>query len=92
VRYAEVPRSAAFLELDNADLEKDCVLSGGDDYELLFTASADRRSMLEELSRELRLPLARIGTITPGHANLTVLDESGRPLPHRRSFDHFAAR
>jgi thiamine-monophosphate kinase len=93
VRYADVPRPAAFSKLDNADLEKDCVLSGGDDYELLFTASADRRSLLEALSRELRLPLARIGTITPGDANLTVLDESGRPLRHRRGgFDHFAAR
>ena len=92
VRYAEVPRPAAFSKLDDADLERDCVLSGGDDYELLFTASADRRSLLEALSRELRLPLARIGIITPGDANLTVLDESGRPLPHRRGFDHFAAR
>jgi thiamine-monophosphate kinase len=92
VRYAEVPRSAAFSKLDNADLEKNCVLSGGDDYELLFTASVDRRSLLEALSRELRLPLARIGTITPGDANLTVLDEGGRPLPHRGGFDHFAAR
>ena len=92
VRYAEVPRAAAFAKLANPDLEKDCVLSGGDDYELLFTASANRRSVLEALSRELRLPLARIGTITPGDANLTVLDASGRPLAHRGGFDHFAAR
>jgi thiamine-monophosphate kinase len=92
VRYAEVPRAAAFAKLGNPDLEKECVLSGGDDYELLFTASAERRSVLEALSRELRLPLARIGAITRGDSNFTVLDESGHPLTYRGGFDHFAVR
>jgi thiamine-monophosphate kinase len=92
VNYAQVPRAAAFRQLKNPELEKDCVLSGGDDYELLFTAAADRRADLEALSRELRIPLARIGSIARGEPNLTVLDESGRPLAHRGGFDHFAAR
>jgi thiamine-monophosphate kinase len=92
VRYAQVPRAAAFGPLSNPQLEKDCVLSGGDDYELLFTAAADRRARLEALSGELRIPLARIGTITRGEAKLVVLDESGRPLTHRGGFDHFATR
>ena len=78
--------------LKNPELEKDCVLSGGDDYELLFTAAADRRADLGALSRELRIPLARIGSIAGGEPKLTVLDESGRPLAHRGGFDHFAAR
>ncbi len=92
VRYAQIPRAAAFAQLKDPQVEKDCVLSGGDDYELLFTAAADRRAQLEGLSRELRLALARIGTITPGEPKLAVLDESGRPLPHRGGFDHFAPR
>ena len=92
VRYAQVPRAAAFGPLSSPQLEKDCVLSGGDDYELLFTAAADRRARLEALSGELRIPLARIGTVTRGEAKLVVLDESGRPLAHRGGFDHFATR
>jgi thiamine-monophosphate kinase len=89
VSYAQVPRPASFRELGNPEIEKDCVLSGGDDYELLFTAAADRRGDLESLSRELGMPLARIGSITPGAPKLSVLDAGGRPLSYRGGFDHF---
>jgi thiamine-monophosphate kinase len=89
VSYAKVPRAAAFGELGDPELEKDCVLSGGDDYELLFTAAADRRGDLEALSRELGMPLARIGSITRSEPKLSVLDQGGRPLPYRGGFDHF---
>jgi thiamine-monophosphate kinase len=89
VSYAQVPRAAAFRQLGNPGLEKDCVLSGGDDYELLFTAAAERRGDLAALARELRIPLSRIGSIARGEAKLAVLDESGRPLPYRGGFDHF---
>jgi len=90
VSYAQVPRPAVFRQLANPQLEKDCVLSGGDDYELLFTAAAERRSELERLSRELRIPLARIGGITSGEPKLTVLDHNGEALAFRGGFDHFA--
>jgi thiamine-monophosphate kinase len=89
VNYAQVPRAAAFRQLGNPKLEKDCVLSGGDDYELLFTAAAERRGDLAALARELRIPLSRIGSIARGEPKLAVLDESGRPLPYRGGFDHF---
>jgi len=91
VRYPEVPRPAAFQQLANAQLEQDCVLSGGDDYELLFTAPVERRADLERLSRELRIALTRIGGITGGDPRLTVLDHNGEPLAFRGGFDHFAA-
>ena len=92
VHYADVPRCAAFRDLDNADLEKDCVLSGGDDYELLFTAAAGRRDELERLSRELGVALTRIGNIHPGEAKLTIRDAQGHLLAHRGGFDHFSGR
>jgi thiamine-monophosphate kinase len=41
-------------------------LSGGDDYQLVFTAPADKRAAIEQLSENLNLPLSRIGQITPG--------------------------
>jgi thiamine-monophosphate kinase len=92
IDYARVPRAAAFRELRNAELERDCILSGGDDYELLFTAPAERRGELEALSRELKLPLSRIGNLSRGEPRLSVLDEAGRPLQPRGGFDHFAGR
>jgi len=90
VEYARIPKCAAFEKLNDAELEKECVLSGGDDYELAFTAPSAHRAELESLARELGLALTRIGSIHGGDARLTVLDAQGRPLAHRGGFDHFA--
>jgi thiamine-monophosphate kinase len=66
-----------------------CLLAGGDDYELCFTAPPAVRDALIALSNELALPLTRIGTITatPG---FTVFDEQRHPLPALpAAHDHF---
>jgi len=91
VEYSLIPRCPAFEALNNPALEKDCVLAGGDDYELVFTAPREHRPELESLARELRLGLTLIGTIHAGDARLAVLDAQGKPLEHRGGFDHFAA-
>jgi thiamine-monophosphate kinase len=92
VNYDAIPRPAVFQELNDRELEKDCVLSGGDDYELLFTAAPERRKDLEALSRELKIALTRIGSIQPGEAQLVVRDTQGRAMTYRGGFDHFAGR
>jgi thiamine-monophosphate kinase len=68
-----------------------CLLSGGDDYELCFTAPQSAAERLARLAEELEVPIARVGSVasSPG---LTVLDEAGRALPELpRAFDHFRA-
>jgi thiamine-monophosphate kinase len=92
VEYPLVPRPKAFKSLGKPELERDCVLSGGDDYELLFTAPRAHRGELEALAAELKLALARIGRIEAGAAQVTVLDAQGRPLGHRGGFDHFGKK
>jgi thiamine-monophosphate kinase len=89
IEYPKIPRPAALARF--ADLERDCVLSGGDDYELLFTAAQAQRAEIEALSRELRIALTRIGSIQTGGPKLQVLDAAGKPLAHRGGFDHFSA-
>jgi thiamine-monophosphate kinase len=91
IDYARIPRSAAFATLGDAELERDCVLSGGDDYELLFSAPSERRAALERLAGELALALTRIGTIEGGPARLVVRDANGAPIAHRGGYDHFGA-
>ena len=91
VHYAQLPRASAFSAIGNQELEKDCALSGGDDYELAFTAAPARRAEIEALSAELELPLTRIGTIQAGEPRLVVLDARGRPMDYRRGYDHFAS-
>lgn len=64
-------------------------LTGGDDYELLFTVPPDRAAEVDALAADLALPLTRIGRMTEGDA-LRVLDAAGRPLDlAARGWTHF---
>jgi thiamine-monophosphate kinase len=68
-----------------------CVLAGGDDYELVFTAPVHQRSTLAALAGSLQLPLTRIATIE-GAPGLRLVDAQGHAVAHDfASFDHFAA-
>jgi thiamine-monophosphate kinase len=73
-------------------LQRHCLLSGGDDYELLFTAPAQADAQVLEAAREAAVPVCRVGRITAG-AGLLVRDAAGQPLDLRglASYDHFAA-
>jgi len=63
-------------------------LTGGDDYELVFTAPPERRLQVQGLARTLALPLSRIGRTATG-GGVVVLGESGAPLAlDRRGWSH----
>ena len=67
-----------------------CVLSGGDDYELLFTAPPSAAAALQAAALQSATPIHCIGRINaaPG---LQLLDEHGRALGMQfTSFDHFS--
>ena len=91
IDYERIPRLAALRAIgkNEGDLERDCVLSGGDDYELVFTAVPQQRQAIGALSAELGLSLSRIGTIESGDAKLVVRGADGEPMQYRRSYDHF---
>ena len=89
LHYDRIPRPRAFVMLGDPDLERDCVLSGGDDYELVFTAAVESRDALASLAREIDLPLSRVGSMVEGEPKLTVLDADGREVRFRGAFDHF---
>ena len=81
---------AAMLAGTERALALQCVLAGGDDYELLFTAAPAAATRIEEISKKLALPLTRIGAITE-RRGLVVTDERGSPLATLpRAYDHFA--
>ncbi len=66
-----------------------CLLAGGDDYELCFTASGRKQKEIEELSLQLAIPLTRIGRITQGKG-LTVLNSDGTVITQEtKGYDHF---
>ncbi len=64
-------------------------LSGGDDYELLFTAPVSRRSAVIVAAQNSQTPITRIGQID-AERGLRLVDAQGQPLPNTySSFDHF---
>ena len=66
-----------------------CLLAGGDDYELCFTASPSKRKKIAALAQELNIPLTRIGEVGEGEG-LVVLDAGGNPLTLQvKGYDHF---
>jgi thiamine-monophosphate kinase len=86
--WRDVPRSAALGRLAETD-QRRFALGGGDDYELLFTASPARRADVERAGRSAGLPVARIGEITAS-SRLELVDADGRAMDtEARAFDHF---
>jgi thiamine-monophosphate kinase len=86
-----LPRARAIAECRDAALAMDCLLAGGDDYELVFTVPPFKRPEVEALARELGLPLTRIGVLVRGEPQAAVRDKAGRLVPvARKGFDHFA--
>jgi thiamine-monophosphate kinase len=83
-----LPVAQAYL---HEAVARDCVLAGGDDYELCFTAPADRRDAVAAAAHAAGVAVTRIGRIT-AEAGLTVIGTDGQPLPFDHTgYDHFAA-
>jgi len=65
------------------------VLSGGDDYELAFTAPASQRNAVQAAAVASNTPVTRIGQIEAEHG-LRLRDAQGQTMPNNYgSFDHF---
>jgi thiamine-monophosphate kinase len=90
VRRIAAPTHAAWASARvDAKTLRLCALSGGDDYELVFTAPPAAREAVEAAGRASATPVARIGRIE-AQAGLRVIDAQGAPIAeHLRSFDHF---
>ena len=68
----------------------ECLLGGGDDYELCFTAPRAAAGNVAVIAADTEVPLTRIGVVTKG-SGLLVRDEHGVPLVALpRAYDHFA--
>ncbi|CAK0748008.1 Thiamine-monophosphate kinase [Azospirillaceae bacterium] len=57
------------------------IITGGDDYELVVTASSAQRMVLATIAAECGVKLTEIGYLRPGEpGRVTVFDSSGCPL------------
>lgn len=82
-----LPVAQAYL---HEAVARECVLAGGDDYELCFTAPASRHDAVLAAAASASVAVTRIGHIhaEPG---LTVIDVNGQPMHiDKTGYDHFA--
>ena len=83
-----LPRSAV-LAAQPLALQQLCLLSGGDDYELLFTAPAAQHAAVHDAARHAGVPVRCCGRIEQ-QSGLRVVDGRGQPVAGVwRGFDHF---
>ena len=89
IHLRALPVSTALCELPEAQ-RLDCLLQGGDDYELLFTAPEAAREAVVAAALRSQTPVHRIGRITaePGLFALGAQEQHPQPL-RAGGFDHF---
>ena len=68
-----------------------CALTGGEDYELLFTAKPEMESAIDSLVTKYDLPVTLIGTLheNPGDIELMCAGKP-YPMPSQRGYKHFS--
>ena len=81
------PAAQRALARDGRLLAK--VITGGDDYELLFSVPGDRIGQIEALGPDIGVAVTRIGSIVEG-SGVQMIGEDGRPLAfERQGYRHF---
>jgi len=90
IEFERLPRSAALRACADQALAAACLVGGGDDYELVFTAPPERRAAVEAAGEAAGVPVTRIGRIVDGEPVARLLDARGAPMRvERPGFDHF---
>ena len=90
VELDALPKSPALAAAFDHVRRRALQCSGGDDYELCFTAARRHREALLAIVGNGDLEMTRIGRIVPG-SGVVAFDGDGNPWqPPQRGFDHFA--
>jgi len=69
---------------------RELILAGGDDYEILFAAPAEKAGELARFAAETGIAISRIGEMTPFHQGVLAVTEQGEEIiPKHLGFRHF---
>ncbi|HLP97741.1 MAG TPA: thiamine-phosphate kinase [Sideroxyarcus sp.] len=91
LRYDKLPVPSLFASAggEMIELEQRCLLAGGDDYELCFTAPSTRRDEIGMLASRVRVPLTRIGKIVSGRGCKVRAADGSVMTVKVGGYDHF---
>lgn len=85
-----LPASAALVAASDAASRRELQASGGDDYELCFTAPKTARLAVADAMDACDVPVMRIGRITPDAGKVSLHDAAGAAWsPTRTGYVHF---
>lgn len=91
IKLEQLPHGEIFIGLEDR-LKWDYQLSGGDDYELLFTLPPHHKEMISTWSRELDIRLSIVGEIEDAEG-IRCMDTDGALYdPQYTGFEHFGQR
>lgn len=93
VYHSAIPIQSRLRGQKSPDDAVSLALTGGDDYELCFTASEQSLPEIEILAQQWGCDISRIGRMLPtveGEPTVVCVDESGRTVRFGKSgYDHF---
>jgi len=88
--FSKLPiSSSAKLLLKNYPKFKKKILNGGDDYEIVFTASSELEKKIKALSKRTRIKITKIGVMTRAK-RFKILDHQNHEIKIKRlGYQHF---
>lgn len=89
VEIDALPTSAALQAFDRV-ARRTLQATGGDDYELCFTASVDRRDAIADIARSTGIEMTRVGRIVVGSDVRALLGDGNEWTPPNAGYVHFA--
>lgn len=90
VQLADLPTSSQLQCAFDADTRATLQATGGDDYELCFTAESNQREAIEQLACRNGTPLTRIGDIRAGSGVCAMTADGEIWQSPRNGYEHFA--
>lgn len=75
-----------------AEQDWELTLTGGEDYELLFSAPVGKARSLQQVARESGCPITCIGRVVEKDRGIMVVDEAGHRCEIKgKGYDHFSS-
>ena len=81
INIDNVPISKNLLNLiKKKKLDKSNLISKGDDYQILFTASPNKARIIRHISKNLGIKITKIGKITSDNKKSIITDQKGKQI------------
>ena len=85
-----IPIDHNFNKYVRHQFKEECILGGGEDYELCFTADSKYSNKINNLSDKYKLRITKIGIIKK--SKFSYLAENKKYIPKESGFDHFKSK